>query len=245
MGATGATRYSSRLDAKSGFPVFPDPEDRQGNACSMETVNQRQPKTLAPHPIGRRFLVVPAAIEPPPDTGRTLLRIDAGSAFGDGAHPTTQLCLAALERHCTSGALIDLGAGTGILSIAAARLGAAAVLGVDIDAASVAIARANVERNDVAATVRMEQGSLADVLAGRFGLAHAPVVVANILANVLVDFFAAGLVESVEPGGLLILSGILRTQGPEIRARLGWHGLTLAAEERREEWLCVIARRAK
>ena len=209
----------------------------------METVNQRQPKNLAPQPIGRRFLVVPATVDPPPDTGRSVLRIDAGSAFGDGAHPTTQLCLAALERHCTPGALIDLGAGTGILSIAAARLGAAPVLGVDIDAASVAIARANVERNDVAGAVRMEQGSLADVLAGRFGLARAPLVVANILAHVLVDFFAAGLVETVEAGGLLVLSGVLRTQGPEIRARLGWHGLTLAAEERRDDWLCVIARK--
>ena len=210
----------------------------------MQLANQRQPKLLAPHPIGRRFLVVPAAVEPPPDTGRIVLHIDAGSAFGDGAHPTTQLCLAALERHCTPGAVIDLGAGTGILSIAAAKLGAAPILAVDIDAASVEIARANLTRNQVDGLARVEQGSLGDVLAGRYGLAQAPVVVANILAHVLVDFFANGLVETVAPGGLLILSGILRTQGPEIRARLGWHGLTLAAEERRDDWLCVIARRA-
>lgn len=211
----------------------------------MQSASPHQRKNLAPQPIGHRFLVVPAGIDPPPDIDRIVLRIDAGSAFGDGAHPTTQLCLAALERHCTPGSLIDLGAGTGILSIAAARLGAAPVLAVDIDAASVAIARANIERNDVAGVVRVEEGSLADVRSGRYGVTQAPVVVANILANVLVDFFATGLVETIEPGGLLILSGILRTQGPEIRARLGWHGMSLAAEERRDEWLCVIARRAE
>ena len=208
----------------------------------MPSPAHRPTKILTPQPIGRRFLVVPAAL-PPPETDRIVLHIDAGTAFGDGAHPTTQLCLAALERHCRPGALIDLGAGTGILAIAAAKLGAAPVLAVDIDATSVEIARANVERNGVTGAVRAEEGSLADVLAGRYGMAQAPVVVANILAHVLVDFFANGLVETVAPGGLLILSGVLRTQGPELRARLGWHGLALAAEERRDDWLCMIARK--
>ncbi len=139
--------------------------------------------------------------------------------------------------------MIDLGAGTGILSIAAAKLGAGPILAVDIDAEAVTVARANAALNQVGAHLRVEQGSLADVRTGRFGLTQAPLVVANILAHVLVDFFAQGLAETVTPGGLLLLSGILRTQGPDLRARLGWHGLTLVAEERQGEWLCVIARR--
>jgi len=129
------------------------------------------------------------------------------------------------------------------LAIGAAKLGAGPILALDIDAEAVRVARSNVALNQVQARVRVEQGSLADVRSGRYGLAQAPLVVANILAHVLVDFFAHGLVETVTPGGLLILSGILRTQGPEIRARLGWHRLTLVAEERREEWVCVMARR--
>lgn len=179
-----------------------------------------------------------------PEAGQIVLPIAADGAFGDGAHPTTQLCLATLARHTRPAALIDLGTGTGILAIAAAKLGAAPILAVELDAVAVAVARANVAFNQVAASVQVEQGSLADVVAGRFGLVQAPLVVANILAHVLVDFFTQGLADTVTPGGLLILSGILRTQGPEIRARLGWYGLMQVAEERRAEWLCVIARRA-
>ncbi|HHW87919.1 MAG TPA: methyltransferase [Chloroflexi bacterium] len=196
------------------------------------------------HRIGARVLVAPPELTVTPEAGQIVMTIEAGGAFGDGAHPTTQLCLAALARHTRPGALIDLGSGTGILAIAAAKLGAAPVLAVEIDAAAVQIARANVARNGVAASVQVEQGSLAEVIAGRFGITQAPLVVANILAHVLVDFFAQGLADVVTPGGLLILSGILHMQGPEIRARLGWHGLTQVAEERRNDWLCVIAKRA-
>jgi len=205
----------------------------------------------SPISIGRRFLVTPADAPAPASTpAQIVLRIAPGAAFGDGAHPTTQLCLAAVERQMqeigrlgTPGpALIDLGAGTGILAIAAAKLGAAPVLAVDIDPAAVRVARANVALNQVQEQVRVEQGSLAEVLAGHYALTQAPLVVANILAHVLVDFFAHGLVDAVTPGGLLILSGILRTQGPELRARLGWHGLALVAEEKKDDWLCMIAR---
>lgn len=197
-----------------------------------------------PHRIGRRLLVTPPDVEVAAEADKIVLSIDAGRAFGDGAHPTTQLCLAALERHTRPGALIDLGTGAGILAIAAAKLGAAPILAVEIDAAAVQIARANVARNNVATSVQVEQGSLAEVVAGRFGITQAPLVVANILAHVLVDFFAHGLADVVTPGGLLVLSGILRTQGPQMRAQLDWHGLIQVAEERRDDWLCMIAKRA-
>jgi ribosomal protein L11 methyltransferase len=198
-----------------------------------------------PQRTGRRLLVTTPGANVTPEAGQIVLAIAADGAFGDGAHPTTQLCLATLARHTHPGApLIDLGTGTGILAIAAAKLGAAPILAVELDAAAVAVARANVAFNQVAASVQVEQGSLTDIVAGRFSVTQAPLVVANILAHVLADFFIEGLADTVTPGGLLILSGVLRTQGPEMRARLGWHGLAQVAEERRAEWLCLIARRA-
>lgn len=209
----------------------------------MRPTGHHHQNTVTPQRIGRRLWVTPAADDTPLAPGQIVIRIDPGAAFGDGAHPTTQLCLAALERHCKAGALIDLGAGTGILSIAAAKLGASPILALDIDAAAVQTARANVTLNQVDDHVRVEQGTLTDVLAGRCSITQAPLVVANILSHVLVDFFAQGLAETVTPGGLLMLSGVLRTQGPELRARLGWHGMTQVAEERKGEWLCILARR--
>jgi ribosomal protein L11 methyltransferase len=188
-------------------------------------------------------MVMPAqldlAVEPP----LLPIRIDPGSAFGTGHHPTTQLCLMAIERHLAPGAtVLDLGTGTGILAIAAARLGAGHVLAVDTDAEAVRVARQNLALNDVANIVRVETGSLPQVRSGQWDIAQADLVVANILAHVIVGFFEHGLVQSMAPGGLLIVSGFLRSQTPDIRARLQWHRLELVAEERMAEWSCLIVR---
>jgi ribosomal protein L11 methyltransferase len=179
------------------------------------------------------------AVEPP----LISVRIDPGSAFGTGRHPTTQLCLMAIERHLKPGAVVmDLGTGTGILAIAAAKLDAGRVLAVDTDAEAVRVAQENVAVNGVASRVRVELGSLPQVRAGQWDITQAHVVVANILAHVIVGFFEHGLAQAVAPKGLLIVSGILHSQTPEIRARLPWHGLALLAEERMAEWSCLIAR---
>lgn len=192
--------------------------------------------------VGKRMLVSKSGLNPDPD--RIGLQIEPGAAFGSGSHPTTQLCLAALERHLTPGEpLLDLGTGSGILAIAAATLGACPVLGLDIEPASVEIARANVTANHVGEQVRIEEGSIAEAVDGQFGLSQAPVVVVNILANVILTFFDQGLTALVSPGGLLILSGILRAQTPEINVRLRWHALDELAREQSGDWVCVIARR--
>ena len=189
------------------------------------------------------MLIVPAEMEPPPDPNLITIQIDAGGAFGSGTHPTTQLCLQALERHLVPGAsLLDLGTGTGILSIAAAKLGAGPILALDIDPEAVRVARKNVALNQVADKIRVEEGSLVQVLSGEFEFSQTPLVVANILAGVIADFFEQGLTRVLTPGGWLILSGVLLTQTPEIRARLQWHGLKQLAQEQLDDWVCIIAR---
>lgn len=196
--------------------------------------------------IGRRLMIVPAWLNPPLAPGDVAVRLDPGMAFGTGTHPTTQLCLQAIERHLKPGEpMLDLGTGSGILAIAAAKLGAGPILAVDIDDEAVRVARENAAANAVADRILIGQGSLAEVLAGRYGpqWVGVPFVAANILARVIVNLLEQGLAQTVAPGGLLVLSGILDSQAYQVKAALPAQGLKLVAQEAIEDWVAIIARR--
>jgi ribosomal protein L11 methyltransferase len=206
---------------------------------------QLSQEQFRPMRIGRRLLVTPTWVDAPLEPGLIQIRLDPGRAFGNGAHPTTQLCLAALERHLPSNAtVIDVGTGTGILAIAAAKLGAGAVLAFDTDPEAVRVARANVTANDLVEKVRVEEGSLVELLTDQWGVVAASLMVVNILAGVIVDLFAQGLPQIVAPGGLLIISGLLQLQTPAIRTCLRWCGLQQLAQEQKDGWVCILAQRA-
>ncbi len=187
--------------------------------------------------IGQRLLILPAWLESP-DPNRIPIKIDPGMAFGTGTHPTTQLCLELMEksfdrRHPerSEGSLpgtrdsslaqndmnvIDVGCGSGILSIAAIKLGAKTVLGVDIDIESVKNSRENADVNGVGGELILGQGSVTEVLAGQFAFKSAPLVVANILGPILIRLFDAGLADLIQPKGEIILSGILFEQQEKV-----------------------------
>lgn len=191
--------------------------------------------------IGRRLVVIPAWLEPALEPEAVVIRLDPGMAFGTGTHPTTQLCLAAVERHLRPGQpVIDLGTGSGILAIAAAKLGSGPVLAYDIDDEAVRVAGENVLANGVADRVTVAKGSLAELLAAG---ARAPIVLANILTHTLTHLFDQGLAQLVAPGGLIVLSGILDSQAYEVLAALKTHSLTLAAQEHIEDWVAILAHR--
>ncbi|MBL8403990.1 MAG: 50S ribosomal protein L11 methyltransferase, partial [Dechloromonas sp.] len=178
--------------------------------------------------VSERLWIVPSWHESP-DPAAINLILDPGMAFGTGSHPTTRLCLEWLERNVSAGdTVLDYGCGSGILAIAAARLGAAHVAGVDIDPQAVEAAKANAERNGVTALF----ADSAAPVAGEYD-----VVVANILSNPL-RVLAPAICAHVRAGGRLALSGILREQADEIVAIYApWIPLQVA--DLREDWVCL------
>ncbi|HYD39716.1 MAG TPA: 50S ribosomal protein L11 methyltransferase [Anaeromyxobacter sp.] len=193
---------------------------------------------LEPLSIGRVW-VRPSWIETPAPAGAAEVILDPGMAFGTGTHPTTALCLAALSDLLgarPAATVLDVGTGSGLLAIAARKLGAREVRANDNDPVAVEVARENAARNGAAVTIGVEP--LGEI-PGRFDL-----VVANILANTLVEL-APELAAHVAPGGVAIVSGILVPQEDEVRAAYAAAGLApLPAQDRRDgEWsLLAFAR---
>jgi ribosomal protein L11 methyltransferase len=188
-----------------------------------------------PIPIGERLLIVPSwrvqeALQR--EDRRVALVIDPGLAFGTGSHPTTHMCLEWLEQADLAGKrVIDYGCGSGILAIAAARLGSAEVTGIDIDPQALVSAAENARLNDVAIAVQSSSDALPE---------PAQVVVANILSNPL-KLLAPMLVSLVAPGGTLVLSGVLERQIEEVSQFYG-ESLPVAPWRVRDGWVCLVGR---
>jgi ribosomal protein L11 methyltransferase len=193
-----------------------------------------------PIPIGKRLLILPAWIPPAPDEKRIPVKIDPSMAFGTGTHPTTQLCMELLEDTVIPGKdSIDVGCGSGILSIGALKLGAAHALGVDIDNAAVISTRENAAANDVLERIEVGLGSVAEILAGQFSIRQAELVLANILAPVIIRLYDIGLADLVKPGGTQVLSGILDTQAEGVIAAAQQHGLRFVEQRAINDWVVI------
>jgi ribosomal protein L11 methyltransferase len=208
-----------------------DVEDRE-----WERVWQSDWKSLR---FGRRLWVCPHAAEPPEDADAVVVRLDPGLAFGTGTHPTTALCLQVLESLPLAGRrIIDYGCGSGILGIAALKLGAAHVTAVDLDPQALLATRDNAAANGVAAALNVV-GVDSSGAAG--GLQPAFCVLANILAGPLIEL-APVLTAACEPGGYLVLSGLLKTQAYAVKAAYA-AAFDMVQVIERDEWCCIYARR--
>lgn len=197
-------------------------------------------KNYQPIEVGEKLLILPAWIEQT-DMTRTAIKIDPAMAFGTGTHPTTQLCLALMEGRVKAGDLvIDVGCGSGILSIGALKLGASHALAVDIDPPSVRATLSNAILNGVDDSMEAALGSVDEIRQGLYSIQAAPLVLVNILAPVIVRLFDAGLAELVAPGGMIILSGILAEQAAGVRAKAEEKGLVFAEQRGIADWVGMV-----
>ncbi|ULM95608.1 50S ribosomal protein L11 methyltransferase [Peribacillus frigoritolerans] len=214
------------------------------NVVSISEVNEEEwatawKKYYNPVKISERFTIVPTWEDyTPVSSDELIIELDPGMAFGTGTHPTTVMCIQALERTVTPGDLVvDVGTGSGVLSIAAALLDAKRIQSLDLDEVAVQSAKQNVELNNVQDKVSVSQGNLLDGVNEQ-----ADIVVANILAEVIMRF-TDDVAKVVKPGGFFIASGIIQTKKQDVKEAIIASGFTVEETILMEDWVAIIAKR--
>ena len=196
-------------------------------------------KYYHPVKISKRFTVVPTWEEyTPVNSDELIIELDPGMAFGTGTHPTTVMSIQALERTVKKGdSVIDVGTGSGVLSIAAAMLGAEKVKALDLDEVAVQSAKLNLELNKVHTIVNVSQNNLLEGISD-----EVDVVVANILAEVILRF-TDDVAKTVKPGGYFIAAGIIQQKKDQVKESIETAGFDIEETLRMEDWVAFIAKR--
>ncbi len=193
--------------------------------------------------VGQRIVIQPVWEEPLPPGDDVVLRLNPGMAFGTGLHPSTQLCLALLEQYAPHRTrLLDVGTGSGILAIAAAKLGVWTIVGTDTDPLALQVAAENARHNEITTmpgvSWSMQEGSLP--ARGLFDI-----VVVNILPHVIVHLLThEELAARLAPGGILLLAGIIKNRSAAVEACLHARNFIVAAKRVQEDWVALVARKA-
>ncbi|MDQ0183669.1 50S ribosomal protein L11 methyltransferase [Cytobacillus kochii] len=214
------------------------------NEVSISEVNEEEwatawKKYYHPVKISKRFTIVPTWEEyTPVSSDELIIELDPGMAFGTGTHPTTVMCIQALEHIVTSGDhIIDVGTGSGVLSIAGAMLGAENITALDLDEVAVRSAKINIKLNKVQDIVEVSQGNLLDNIT-----VQAEVVVANILAEVIVSF-TDDVAQVVKPGGHFIASGIIQQKKQAVKEAMISSGFDIVETIQMEDWVAIIGKK--
>ncbi len=189
--------------------------------------------------VGEHIVIQPSWEEYEPEPGEVVLRLDPGAAFGTGTHPTTSMCLRSLEKLVKPGMTVfDVGTGSGVLAIAAAKLGAKAVWAVDYDPTAVRVARENIEANGVADLITTGESDLFSALEGK----KAGLVTANLIADLVIRLLP-DLDSRLEKGGALLASGIIDSRAQEVREAAETAGFSIAEDHEEKEWHAMVIRR--
>lgn len=195
-------------------------------------------KYYKPLLIGEKIVIKPNWEEYEAEEGKIVINIDPGMAFGTGTHETTSMCLELLQKGSLDGfSVYDLGTGSGILSIAAANLGAAKIIATDKDAVAVRTAIENIELNDLTERVSVIKTSVLDIFIEKVDL-----IIANIIASVIIDF-CPDISRLLKPGGRFIASGIIKERSEEVMQYIIENGMNVQEQRNEGEWVAFDVRR--
>ncbi len=206
-------------------------------SCDVEACLESWKQYFAPLPVGERLLIRPVWREDYEPDGRLVLNLDPGLAFGSGTHETTRLCLQMLERFVTPGcSLLDVGCGSGILSVAGLLLGAKEALGIDIDEMAVKASVSNARLNGVENRYRGVKGNLAEEVQGCFD-----VITANIVADAII-LLSADVEKLMGENSVYIMSGIIDSRLQDVLAALP-ETLEIIEQQEEKGWMCLAAKK--
>lgn len=218
--------------------LYPVPEPRYRKIVD-EDWSTTWRKNYKPFRIGRRVWIQPSWLHAENvDNDDLVITLDPGMAFGTGLHPSTRMCIEAMEKLVQPGfSMLDIGTGTGILAIVAAGFGATKVLALDTDRIAVRTARENVKQNHVSKQIELLQGSLASI-----GPSEWDIVVVNILAPVIIGLIQQELISYLSPAGRIIMSGIIDDQVDGVRNALAQAGGEVTRKLTTGDWVSLVAK---
>lgn len=189
-----------------------------------------------PQKISEKIVVVPSWEKYEPSEDELVISLDPGMAFGTGGHPTTMMCVKALEKYFKPNATVaDIGTGSGIISIAAAKLGAKSVKAIDLDTLAVRIANVNVKKNNVENIVQVSQGNLLDNINEKYDF-----IVSNIIADVIIDLSEDAFLK-LEDSGIFIAAGIIEEKLDQVIDKLKDTGFSIIEVMSDNAWRGVVA----
>ena len=190
--------------------------------------------------VGKKLVIRPSWEEYENTGGKTVLSIDPGAAFGTGTHATTALCLELLQNYVAEeSTVLDIGCGSGILSIASVLLGASSAIGVDIDAQSVKVAKENAELNNVVDKTQYIVGDLAEKVNGKYNI-----VCANIVADVIIKLLE-NVDEYMKDGAVLLTSGIIDIRKDDVVAAFSRFGFNIVEERTKDNWYAFVCKKGE